>query len=304
MKRDEAEADLKSRPDIPNEEVEALIRRAIDLEAVDASAEDDAADVMSVETVLALGEELNIDRRYIEAAIAERLAAARDDDGGPPDDTTESARRTLVSRLPWVCLTLCIIALASLILMPDRTFPIHLFRPLPASFKFMDGVLLVNGAADLWTKDIAYDVTDGRTVHVEARFRLAGPAAKGKDRGAGLRIGFSKNLRPWGSRDEDALTLRLYHSPEWPAAIRTEMYRKFVKTGPFRPKLGVWLNLKVTLTASRFIARVDDEVVIDADLDGHVFPHRGYFGLLGYSDSVFEVSWLHITQNEALVDER
>ena len=299
MKRDETEADLRGRPDIPNEEIEALIRRAVELEAESTSAEDSAAEVMSVEAVLALGEELDIDRRYVDAAIAERLAAGQGDDGGAPNDATGSAHGTLMRRLLGGCLVLCLIALVPWLLMPDRSFPSDLFRPLPASFKIMDGVLLVNGTADLWTKDIAYDITDGRTVHVEARFRLPGPAAEGMDRGPGLRIGFSRNLRPWGSRDEDALTLRLYHSSKWPAAVRTKMYRKFVKTGPFRPKLGVWLNLKVTLTASRFIAKVDDEVAIDADLKGHVFPPRGYFGLLGYADSVFEVSWLHITQGDA-----
>ncbi len=69
MKKDEVQTELEHRVDIPDEAIDALIARAIELDA-----ESNANPGMSVDEVLALSDELDIDRRHMEAAIRERLA--------------------------------------------------------------------------------------------------------------------------------------------------------------------------------------------------------------------------------------
>lgn len=113
MKRPSVEADLKARTEIPDEDIEALIFRAIDLEAASATTEG-----ISVDDLLAMGEELEIAPEYLEQAIAERY---REEDGqvGPAAEavqtkvTAQPPREDTSNILP----TLALVGFAALVLL-------------------------------------------------------------------------------------------------------------------------------------------------------------------------------------------
>jgi hypothetical protein len=150
------------------------------------------------------------------------------------------------------------------------------------TFRVASGTLHMTGHGHLWTKEAVYDVAEGKrtVVNLEA---LLPPAEGDDDSGGELLIGFSQNRMPWGSNQEDALTLRLCSTSDWPTAVRARMYNDFVMTSDFRPETDVWLNVRIELTNRELIAYVDGEQVISADLTGHSFPLQGHVGLLAYN---------------------
>jgi hypothetical protein len=113
VKRPHVEASLKARTEIPDDDIEALICRAIDLEAATSRTEG-----ISVEELLAMGEELEIAPEFIERAIAERYPVEegqleQERRTGDREVTTRRTQEGSASALP----VLALVAVAAVVVL-------------------------------------------------------------------------------------------------------------------------------------------------------------------------------------------
>jgi len=172
------------------------------------------------------------------------------------------------------------------------------------SFTVQAGVLQAKGTGNLWTKDMAYDVSDGTSkVVVEASVQLHNAEIKGAMVGAVLSIGFSENMKAWNPADktQDALTFNITcdENAQEHTIVRTQMYRKLVSRSRYILPANQWEKIKIVLSAKELIAYGSDNVeLVKADLSGVEFPKKGHIGILtnGFSRAPFDIKELKISK--------
>jgi hypothetical protein len=172
------------------------------------------------------------------------------------------------------------------------------------NFTAQNGVLKVKGTGHLWTKDMAYDVSDGTSkVVVEASVQLHNTEIKGMMMGAVLSIGFSENMKAWHPTDkmQDALTFNITcdENAQEHTIVRTQMYRKPVGRSRYILPANQWEKIKIVLSAKELVAYGSDNVeLVKVDLSGVEFPKKGYVGILtsGFSRAPFEIKELKISK--------
>ena len=161
-----------------------------------------------------------------------------------------------------------------------------------ASFSVKKGILQAKGYGHLWTDKIAYDVTGNKKIIVESQVKLHLKSKTGSE----FIIGFSKNLKGWSGKNEDALTFRIgcYKKDTMFTLVRSQMYGKYVGTSQHMLQPKKWYVVKIILSSKQLIAYVGNIEVIRTDLSRTKFPKVGYIGLLSARNMPTYVKYIKI----------
>lgn len=154
----------------------------------------------------------------------------------------------------------------------------------PGTFSVVEpAVLRVSGFGHLWTAEPVYDLASA-PINVTCWVRL--------HESSEFCLAFSANRKPWGSGDEDALTLRvgcMVGNTVMHTSVRTGMYTEFLHTLDFDLELMQWTKVCVELHARHLVMWIDGTQLLELQLSPGDMPTEGALGILSYSEPVAEV---------------
>jgi len=153
--------------------------------------------------------------------------------------------------------------------------------------------LRISGFGHLWTAEHVYDLASA-PVNVTCWVRL--------HESSEFCLALSANRKPWGSGDEDALTMRvgcMVGSTVMHTSVRKGMYREFLHTLDFDLELMQWTKVCVELHATHLIVWMDGAQLLELQLSAGDMPTKGAVGILSYSEPAAEVRTVAIASGPA-----
>jgi hypothetical protein len=155
-----------------------------------------------------------------------------------------------------------------------------------SSFIFSDDSILLRGYGHAWSRKELFNLKSGK-LSVDVDFSLDSV-------GSEIIFGFSSNKKDWNSGEADALSFSI----EGNGLIRLRS-GMFAAPIAFRNLRGIrlkeWQHLEIVFQVDRFIARIDGESVLEADLSKVTFPTAGSVGIIGFRNEISKIKNLALS---------